>query len=52
MHPFVERLAHDTVVADGAMGSMVARNLTAEKPAALARDLLEVNLAHPEVVRN
>ena len=52
MHPFVERLSRDTIVADGAMGSMVARNLTAEKPAALARDLLEVNLAHPEVVQS
>ncbi len=52
MHPFVERLQSGTLVADGAMGSMVARSLNAEKPAALARNLLEVNLTHPEVVQS
>jgi homocysteine S-methyltransferase len=48
----VERLTHGVVVADGAMGSMIARAFPHEKPVALARTLLEVNLMQPEVVHS
>ena len=46
----LERLQHGVLVADGAMGSMIARSFPDEKPLALARTLLEVNLTNPEIV--
>jgi homocysteine S-methyltransferase len=46
----VERLRRDVVVADGAMGSMLARNFAHEKPGALAHRLLDINLTSPESV--
>jgi methionine synthase I (cobalamin-dependent)/5,10-methylenetetrahydrofolate reductase len=49
---FLERLTHGVLVADGAMGSMIARSVAQEKPATLGRTLLEINLANPEVVHN
>ena len=48
----LERLTRDVLIADGAMGSMIARALPEEKPAALARTLLEVNLTNPEIVHD
>ncbi len=48
----LERLTRDVLVADGAMGSMIARGLPEERPAAIARTLLEVNLTNPEIVHN
>lgn len=50
MQSFVERLAQAVQVADGAMGSMIARQFSQEIPAALGRSLLEINLTHPEIV--
>ena len=44
------RLASGTLVADGAMGSMIARAFPNEMPVALARTLLAVNLSNPEIV--
>jgi homocysteine S-methyltransferase len=46
----VQRFQRDVLVADGAMGSMLARAFEHEKPAALARRLLDVNLTSPESV--
>jgi homocysteine S-methyltransferase len=50
MHPFLEQLSRGVLVADGAMGSLIARSLPPEAPLAMARGILEVNLAHPEIV--
>jgi homocysteine S-methyltransferase len=49
---FRDRLSRGVVVADGAMGSMIARAFSREMPVALARTLLEVNLSQPEIVRS
>src|SRR5262245_1196013 len=46
----VQRFQRGVLVADGAMGSMLARAFEHEKPAALARRLLDVNLTSPESV--
>jgi len=48
----LETLRRDILVADGAMGSMIARSLPRGGPAAMAHALLEVNLAHPEIVQS
>lgn len=50
MVSFVEQLAKGVLVADGAMGSLIARSLGPEAPLAVARGILEVNVAHPELV--
>jgi homocysteine S-methyltransferase len=47
-----DRLAKGVVVADGAMGSMIARAFSREMPVALAHTLLDVNLSHPEIVHS
>ena len=52
MNGFLAKLSSDVLVADGAMGSMIARTFADEIPAVLARHLLEVNLTRPEVVHN
>src|SRR5262245_24736890 len=49
---FRERLQRSVIVADGAMGSMIARAIPNEMPAAVARSLLEVNVANPEIVHS
>jgi homocysteine S-methyltransferase len=46
----LQRLQRDVVVADGAMGSMLARAFAHEKPGALGRRLLDINLTSPESV--
>ena len=48
----LDRMTRGILVADGAMGSMIARAFAHEKPLALARTLLEVNLKNPEVVHS
>ena len=52
MNLFADTLRREISVADGAMGSMIARSLPPEAPAAMARSLLQVNLSHPEIVQN
>jgi homocysteine S-methyltransferase len=52
LHRFLEQLHNDVLVADGAMGSMIARSLAREAPAAVAHSLLAVNLTHPEVIQS
>jgi homocysteine S-methyltransferase len=52
LHRFLEQLQKDVLVADGAMGSMIARSLPREAPAAVAHSLLAVNLTHPEAVQS
>lgn len=52
MLDLVERIQRGVVVADGAMGSMIARAFPNEMPVALARTLLEVNLTNPEIVHS
>jgi homocysteine S-methyltransferase len=47
-----ERLQRGVIVADGAMGSMIARAFPNEMPVAVARTLLEVNLTNPEIVHS
>jgi len=47
---FATALRKHIVVGDGAMGSLVARELPQENPSAMARSILEVNLTHPEII--
>jgi homocysteine S-methyltransferase len=49
---FLDTMRSQVLVADGAMGSMIARSLPREAPAAMANSMLAVNLAHPEVVHS
>ena len=49
---FLDTMHDHVMVADGAMGSMVARSLPRESPAAMANSMLAVNLVHPEVVQS
>jgi len=46
----LSRILRGPLVADGAMGSMIARALPRETPGALARTLLEINVTNPEIV--
>jgi hypothetical protein len=48
----LDTLRGDILVADGAMGSMIARSLPRGGPAAMAHALLEVNLVRPDVVQS
>jgi homocysteine S-methyltransferase len=52
LNELLDRLARGVLVADGAMGSMIARAFPHEMPVALARSLLEANISHPEVVHD
>lgn len=52
MRELQERLQRAHIVADGAMGSMIARAFPNEMPVAVARTLLEVNLTNPEIVHS
>ncbi len=52
MSGFIERIAKDVLVADGAMGSLVAQRFPGESPGLLARRILEVNLSDPTVVHD
>lgn len=52
MKDFVEVLKKQVVIGDGGMGSLIARSLPPEIPGATARNLLEVNLTHPETVHS
>ncbi len=52
MQSFVERIREGVVVADGAMGSLLARHFPGEAPSLLARQILEVNLADPGIVQD
>jgi homocysteine S-methyltransferase len=52
MSGFAERLRTGVVVADGAMGSLVAKNFPGESPTLLARQILEVNHLAPSIVHD
>lgn len=52
MPNLLDTLRVDVLVADGAMGSMIARSLPRGGPAAMAHALLEINLVHPDVVQS
>jgi homocysteine S-methyltransferase len=52
MSGFIERIARDVLVADGAMGSLVAQQFPGEPPSLLARRILEVNVSEPSVVHD
>jgi homocysteine S-methyltransferase len=52
VNEFADRLSREILVADGGLGSQIARHLPIETPGATARGLLEANLAHPEIVQS
>ena len=52
MESFVEAIRKHVVVGDGAMGSLVARDLQKESPLAMARSILSANLSHPEIIHS
>jgi homocysteine S-methyltransferase len=49
---FLESLSKDVLVADGAMGSMIASHFPQATPTVLAHSLLDANLSHPQVVHS
>jgi homocysteine S-methyltransferase len=49
---FDEVLRKHVIVGDGAMGSLVARDLQKESPLATARSILDANLSHPEIIQS
>jgi len=50
MSGFLQRLQQGVVVADGAMGSLLASHFAGEPPSLLARRILEVNRTDPALV--
>lgn len=52
MNELAQKLSEVILVADGGLGSQIARHLPIETPGATARSLLEANLAHPEIVHS
>jgi homocysteine S-methyltransferase len=51
VNSFLDRLQKGVIVADGAMGSLLATRFGGEAPSLLARQILEVNLTDPALVR-
>jgi homocysteine S-methyltransferase len=47
---FLESLSKGVLVADGAIGSMIASHFPQATPSVLAHSLLDANLSHPEIV--